>query len=336
MEKEITFITGNWAKIAMAKQHLEPFGIKVNNLKMDTPEIQSDSISEVSKYSAEWASKKIGGPALVNDTGLFIKGLNDGPGVYTHPFENMMGIDGILKLMDGVEDREASFRQSLAYAEPGFKTAVFEGITKGRISTEKSGTYGWSFDFIFIPEGEDKTLGNFPDEKRWNFWSKEPYIKLGEYLNDDTMREKVANVIKFFQPRHYYLDNFSQFQVNISGIPFPTSEQAYQFLKFIDTDPKIAEKIKDCHSAHEAKAIADENVDKVRKNWDQLKLSAMEAVLRAKAEQNPYILEQLLKTGDATLVENSPFDSFWGWGPDKTGENHLGKLWMKIRDEYLN
>ena len=34
MKKEITFVTGNWAKVATAKKALEPFGYEVNNIKM--------------------------------------------------------------------------------------------------------------------------------------------------------------------------------------------------------------------------------------------------------------------------------------------------------------
>ena len=33
------------------------------------------------------------------------------------------------------------------------------------------------------------------------------------------------------------------------------------------------------------------------------------------------------------IVEDSPKDSFWGWGPNRDGENQLGKLWMKLREE---
>ena len=56
---KITLLTGNWAKIAQAKEFLEPHGIKVNNIKMDTVEIQADTVEEVAKYSAKWASEKI-------------------------------------------------------------------------------------------------------------------------------------------------------------------------------------------------------------------------------------------------------------------------------------
>jgi len=41
----------------------------------------------------------------------------------------------------------------------------------------------------------------------------------------------------------------------------------------------------------------------------------------------------LLETGEKELLENSPVDAYWGVGPTGDGLNHLGKLWMKLRDE---
>ena len=43
---KITLVTGNWAKVAIAKEHLEPLGFEIDNEKMDTTEIQADSIEE--------------------------------------------------------------------------------------------------------------------------------------------------------------------------------------------------------------------------------------------------------------------------------------------------
>lgn len=59
----------------------------------------------------------------------------------------------------------------------------------------------------------------------------------------------------------------------------------------------------------------------------------MEELLRLKVEQNPYVKRKLLQTKDYVIVEDSPKDSYWGWGFERNGENHLGKIWMKIRDE---
>ena len=181
--KKITYVTGNWAKIDSAKKALEPLGYIVDNIKMDTIEIQADDVEEVAIYSAKWASEKLKCNVLKNDSGLFVEALNGFPGVYTHYADDTIGEDGLLKLLEGVENRKAYFKEVLAYAEYGKEPITFVGITPGTIAKEKSGTYGWSWDFIFIPEGETKTLGCFPDDERWNFWGLDCYKNLAEYLD---------------------------------------------------------------------------------------------------------------------------------------------------------
>lgn len=101
--KKITYVTGNWAKIDSAKQILEPLGFTIDNVKMDTLEIQADDTSEVAKYSAKWASEKLKCAVLKNDSGLFVEALNGFPGVYTHYVDDTIGEDGLLKLLDGVK-----------------------------------------------------------------------------------------------------------------------------------------------------------------------------------------------------------------------------------------
>lgn len=184
MEKKITYVTGNWAKIASAKQVLEPLGYIVDNIKMETIEIQADDVEEVAKYSAKWACEKLNCTVLKNDTGLFVEALNGFPGVYTHYVDDTIGEDGLLKLLENVDNRKAYFKEVLAYCEPGKEPITFVGITKGTIAKEKDGKYGWSWDFVFIPDGETKTLGCFEDDKRWKFWSLESYEKLVTYLED--------------------------------------------------------------------------------------------------------------------------------------------------------
>ena len=182
MSKKIIYITGNWAKVASAKQFLEPLGYEIENIKMETLEIQAEDVSTVAKYSAKLACEKLKMPVLKNDSGLFIKSLNGFPGVYTHYIDDTIKEDGILKLMDSIEDRSAYFKESLAYCKPDSEPIVFDSITKGTIATKKEGKYGWSFDFIFIPDGQDKTLGCFEDEKRFNFWNQDAYKKLARHL----------------------------------------------------------------------------------------------------------------------------------------------------------
>ena len=74
--KKINYVTGNWAKILSARQILEPLGFEIEQIKMDVPELQNDSIEEVAKYSAKWASEKLKCAVLKNDSGLCIDALN--------------------------------------------------------------------------------------------------------------------------------------------------------------------------------------------------------------------------------------------------------------------
>lgn len=182
--KKITYVTGNWAKILSARQILEPLGFEVEQVKMDVPELQDDLIENVAKYSAKWASEKLKTSVLKNDSGLCIDALNGFPGPYTHYVDDTLKEDGILKLLEGVENRKAHFVEVLAYCEYGKEPVIFKSITNGKIAYEKSGKYGWSWDFIFIPDGEEKTLGNFDDEVRFKYWNMNGYNELVEYLKN--------------------------------------------------------------------------------------------------------------------------------------------------------
>lgn len=137
--------------------------------------------------------------------------------------------------------------------------------------------------------------------------------------------------VLFYEGRWYFFSNFSSFAIYWRGRWWATVEHAYQAAKFSDT--AIAEAIHQATSAHATKQIAKANIDKVRTDWHDIKLDVMEDLLRAKLTQHSYIRERLLATGDAKIVEDSPKDSFWGRGPNGRGLNHLGKLWMKLREE---
>lgn len=157
-----------------------------------------------------------------------------------------------------------------------------------------------------------------------------------EQYRDTWLSEKVNDVIGFYPREFYCLDNFSSFKVKYKGVLYSTVEEAYQSIGFDDTAKDISEKIRNSFSAHEAQKIAYENKDKRRKDWDEIKLQVMEELLRAKLEQNPYVKKKLLETKDYMIVEDSPKDSFWGWGKNRDGDNNLGKLWMKLRAEIRN
>ena len=180
--KKITSVTGNWYKIMCARSILEPLGFEVDNIKMETTEIQANNVEDVAMYSAKEASDKLKCDVLKNDTGLYVEALGGFPGPYTHYVDEKLGEDGLLKLLKGVDNRNACFIEAFAYCEYGKDPVVFKSITKGRIATEKSGIYGWSWDFIFIPDGYDKTMGNYPDEERCYIWNTDAYAELVKFL----------------------------------------------------------------------------------------------------------------------------------------------------------
>lgn len=159
-------------------------------------------------------------------------------------------------------------------------------------------------------------------------------IKVEQY-RDTWLAEKMDEVIGFYPREFYPLDNFSSFKVEKDGYLYASLEEAFQSSLFLPNYPEISDRIKNSHSAHEAQKIMFENVDKVQYDNSE-QITIMEELLRLKLDQNPYVLKKLLQTEDYLIVEDSPKDSFWGWGPNRDGDNMLGKLWMKLREEYRN
>ncbi len=157
-------------------------------------------------------------------------------------------------------------------------------------------------------------------------------IKLKQY-RDIWMSEKFDEVIGFYPREFYPLDNFSSFKVKVNGYLYSSLEEAFQSMLFLPDHKEISEQIKNSYSAHEAQKIMHENINKVKYS-NKEKLVLMEKLLRLKIEQNPYVLKKLLETKNYTIMEDSPKDNYWGCGINREGENNLGKLWMKLREEY--
>lgn len=142
-----------------------------------------------------------------------------------------------------------------------------------------------------------------------------------------------GNPIGFYEREFYPFSNFSSFQVEWRGRLWPTSEHAYQAAHFIDTAPWLAHVIARAPSAHEAFKLARAHADKAPDNWNEIAVGIMEDICRHKLAQHEYVQSKLMQTGDLPLVEDSPKDPRWGWGPDHDGANELGKVWMRLREE---
>lgn len=71
---------------------------------------------------------------------------------------------------------------------------------------------------------------------------------------------------------------------------------------------------------------------KIRSDWEQIKDELMYKCVKEKFLQNENLKKLLLSTGDSELIENSPYDNYWGKYRG-VGQNKLGIILMKIRDE---
>lgn len=137
-------------------------------VKSKKVEIQNNDIVTIAATSLKEVQKRISGPIIVEDSGLYISSLNGFPGPYSAYVYETLGCEGILKLLEGQINREAEFRSAVAYTENTITSSIkiFLGITKGKISEKICGKQGFGFDPIFLSIKMDKTFGEIGiDEK---------------------------------------------------------------------------------------------------------------------------------------------------------------------------
>ena len=138
--------------------------------------------------------------------------------------------------------------------------------------------------------------------------------------------------ILFYEDKYYLFSNFSAHTVTYHGQLYPTSEHAYQAAKF--ESGEIRKAIMRAQSPLEAKHLANDVYrEQRRSDWDDVKVDVMYQIVKAKLLQQTEVRDALMETLDEEIIENSPIDYFWGCGEDGTGENQLGKVWMKLRKE---
>ena len=129
-----------------------------------------------------------------------------------------------------------------------------------------------------------------------------------------------------------YLSPFSAHQVHVWGETFATVEHAYQSARLVPGSER--EEVKNAPSPLAAwklgvKYKRDPNV----RNPVFDKDAVMEELCRAKLAQHSDIAEILKESGQRGLLKIYHSDYYWGTGADGSGENQLGKLWMKLRSE---
>ncbi len=157
----LNFVSSNIEKYKEVKRILEAYNIDIKFISLKLLEIQDDDIEIIAKHKVDQAFDIIKDEVIVEDDGLFIKALNGFPGVYSSYIYKSIGNDGILKLMNGLNDRSARFISIIGYSNGSIK--LFKGIVNGTISYNKRGT-SWGYDPIFIPEGYELTYAEIKNK----------------------------------------------------------------------------------------------------------------------------------------------------------------------------
>lgn len=142
-----------------------------------------------------------------------------------------------------------------------------------------------------------------------------------------------TNVISGFRGDYRFLSNFFPVVVEYDGALYPSVENAYQAAKTFDL---VLRTNFVSISASKSKRMG--RLLQLRPDWEDVKLSVMENLLRQKFKTGSNLRSMLMATSGKQIIEGNDWcDNFWGscncTNCKSDGQNHLGKLLMKIRDE---
>ncbi|MCW4016784.1 MAG: XTP/dITP diphosphatase [Candidatus Bathyarchaeota archaeon] len=167
MGKVAYFVTSNVHKFLEARNVLSEYKLATAKLGVDAVEIQDPRLETIAKYSVLDAVKNCGLPVFVEDAGLFVEALEGFPGPYSKYVYNTVGVEGILKLMKNIANRNAYFMSVIAFASPDKQPVCFVGKVEGKLSLQMHGTLGFGYDPIFVPsEGDGRTFAEMATDEK--------------------------------------------------------------------------------------------------------------------------------------------------------------------------
>jgi XTP/dITP diphosphohydrolase len=170
--KVVFLATGNIHKFNETRAVLAEQGLTAAMLRMKGVEIQSENLAEIAGTSALATFKECHLPIIVEDAGLFVDALKGFPGPYTAYVYNTIGNAGLLKQMENLLNRQATFRSAVAYCD-NLSGAVtcFEGEAAGELThiQRRGGRATFGFDPIFKPDCTDKTFAEMTLEEKNKF-----------------------------------------------------------------------------------------------------------------------------------------------------------------------
>ena len=189
--KKLVFTTNNPHKLeeirAILGSKLEILSLADIGCDADIPET-AETLEGNALIKAHYVYDNYKLDCFADDTGLEVDALHGLPGVHTARYAYPDRHDpeaNMIKLLEALRennDRNARFRTVIALIEKG-KEHLFEGVVEGVIAREKSGTQGFGYDPVFIPEGNSKTFAELGEDIKNTISHRARAVqKLAEYL----------------------------------------------------------------------------------------------------------------------------------------------------------
>ena len=189
--KKLVFATNNPHKLeeirAILGSKLEILSLADIGCDADIPET-AETLEGNALIKAHYVYDNYKLDGFADDTGLDVDALHGLPGVHTARYAYPDRHDpeaNMIKLLEALRennDRNARFRTVIALIEKG-KEHLFEGVVEGVIAREKSGTQGFGYDPVFIPEGNSKTFAELGEDIKNTISHRARAVqKLAEYL----------------------------------------------------------------------------------------------------------------------------------------------------------
>lgn len=170
---KLVFATNNRHKLqevrAIVGDRVEILSLSDIGCCDDIPET-ADTLQGNALIKARYISEKYGVNCFADDTGLEVDALDGAPGVYSARYageecNSEANMQKLLQNLTGKSERSAQFRTVIALIINGDEK-LFNGVVKGRISTEKLGDSGFGYDPIFIPEGFSESFAQMSAEQK--------------------------------------------------------------------------------------------------------------------------------------------------------------------------
>ena len=170
---KLVFATNNRHKLqevkAIVGDRVEILSLSDIGCNDDIPET-ADTLQGNALIKARYISEKYGVNCFADDTGLEVEALDGAPGVYSARYageecNSEANMQKLLQNLTGKSERSAQFRTVIALIINGDEK-LFNGVVKGRISTEKLGDSGFGYDPIFIPEGFSESFAQMSAEQK--------------------------------------------------------------------------------------------------------------------------------------------------------------------------